>query len=197
MSVSFRMEMVEDSSVFFRKVIPCLVQMNLKLLAFLNFRHSLKRSLLNLVRFSLMKIFSVWSCSLVWLLKIRSLTPLEQKRAMMWVEGCLYCIYSTGGRHLCYPFWCWRWASWQWLLPVHRCSHAETRPGPWSHDIPFSHTVRDCWWPHGSLKWSSSVLEQFFGVLVFRPKSDHLTISLFKVIFDVLILFFKKFLAFA
>jgi len=36
MSVSFRMEMVEDSSVFFKNVIPCLVQMNLKLLAFLN-----------------------------------------------------------------------------------------------------------------------------------------------------------------
>jgi len=29
--------MVEDSSVFFRKVIPCLVQMNLKWLVFLNF----------------------------------------------------------------------------------------------------------------------------------------------------------------
>jgi len=87
MSVSFRMEMVEDSSVFFRKVIPCLLQMNLKLLAFLNFRHSLKRSLINLVRLSLMKILSVWSRSLLRLLKIRSLTLLEQKRAMMVGQG--------------------------------------------------------------------------------------------------------------
>ena len=48
---------------------------------------ALKRSLFNLVRLSLMKIFSVWSRSLLRLLKIRSLTLLEQKRAMMVGRG--------------------------------------------------------------------------------------------------------------
>ena len=171
MSVSFRMEMVEDFTVFFRKVIPCLVQMNLKFLAFLNFRHSLKRCLFNLVRLSLMKIFSVWSRSLLRLLKIRSLTLLEQKRAMLVGRGCLYCVYSACERHLCHPFWCWRWVLWQCLLPVHRCFHAETRPGPWSQDIPFDHTVRDNWWPPGSLRWCSSVVEQFLGVPCFQTEA--------------------------
>ena len=40
----------------------------------------------------------------------------------------------------------------------------------WSQDIPFGHTVRDCWWPLGSPKWSSSVLEQFFGVPCFQTE---------------------------
>jgi len=134
MSISFRMEMVEDSSVFFRKVIPCLVQINLKLLAFLNFRHSLKRSLFNLVRLSLMKIFSVWSRSLLRLLKIRSLTLIIRKENASKERNCIISMFLTSFSvyfvfgYACIMCICRKTATWLfwdmvWLFLVKTCWH--------------------------------------------------------------------------